>query len=523
MTLVRAPAAFVWSLVLVTLPTLTVWLASSLIAFFGGPRELALVGGLLLFPVLPALLEWRATSSWKAKVAARRQFVGVPKRTLSTFTRLTLRTVAVCLAFQAGMVLAFPKTVFSALATRGDWFLDHTAEHEAYRSLVFGLANQLEALHTLANANPYDTAEDRSALSKIEVTASETTVISGSGARWRKLTNDERLSVEGAKGIPPVQPTGTGDGRLSAHGRTLTDGADTAPTEPGLVLSTGGTHWPWANQPSPVLEQLTPSDETSIEGVANFISQRERDPFRRVKALHDWVVTRLSYDHDSTKPGRRKPQDARSVFSGRQGVCEGYARLLVAFGKVTGDEIVYLTGDVREASGAAASVSHAWNAVRIEHAWYLVDTTWDDPTMVGDATPHYRTDYLFIPPNVAIWSHFPDDARWQLLQRRLDRGAFLRQPFARPSLARAGLVMRSPARASVDTGETMAVEIENPSRRWLHVLFRYYATERDCGISNDEVVSLTCTIPMSGEVIVFSNDDRYGTYEDAATITVTRR
>lgn len=370
---------------------------------------------------------------------------------------------------------------------------------------------------------------------------------SGSSARWRRLTEEERAALEGTAGraAPPAPDAGAAaqdeddegqlaviswtdedfelDGRGRAVERTGNDPDPDEPPAPAPVTTIGATHWPWQDRVSPTVEGMHPHDESSLVAVAQYIRAREPEPFKRVKALHDWVVTRLTYDHASTVPGQRKPQDPNTVFVSRLAVCEGYARLFRELGRHTGDEIVYLTGDVRESNGAAASSSHAWNAVKISGAWYLVDTTWDDPTSRTDQAQHYRTDYLFIPPDVAIFSHFPDDARWQLLPTALSRGAFLRQPFARPSLAREQLTMRQPSRASVDATETLTFEIDNPLRRFLWIQFVGGGETVDCGTTNDAVVRTSCRVPANGEAIVFSNAERYGQFNEVMTVAVTRR
>src|SRR5688572_10898036 len=147
-----------WVTVAVVTPLLGVWLASSLIAFHGGPRELALLGGVLLFPVLPVLWEIRATRKWKAAIAARRQLVGTPKRKLDVVYRLVFRTLALNVLFIAVLAIWFPKVAFTALATRGDWFVgegDGDGSRIA-RKVAFSAAAGLEWLHELANPNPYD-------------------------------------------------------------------------------------------------------------------------------------------------------------------------------------------------------------------------------------------------------------------------------------------------------------------------------------------------------------------------------
>jgi hypothetical protein len=80
----------------------------------------------------------------------------------------------------------------------------------------------------------------------------------------------------------------------------------------------------------PAIANMTPDVEKSIQSVAQYIAQQEKDPQQRIKALHDYVINRVTYDLDVLKTGNRPSQDAQTVFSTRKGVCEGYANLFRA-------------------------------------------------------------------------------------------------------------------------------------------------------------------------------------------------
>ena len=524
--------SLVWALLVLTLPLTGVWLASSLIAFHGGHMYLAIFGGVLLFPVLPVLWEMRATRSWNESLRRKKQIVGTKKRTFSLRDRLIMRTLVLNAAFIALLLVKFPTVAFSALATRGDWFVDgrHDPGSERLRSLAFASASGLEWLHELANPNPYRTVADATAPVPDDVKplpqAVEITPVSG--ARWRPLTDEERarrrpkppepevreivplpVPEEPKPGLPPPIPTP----EIAPE-----------PTEETASYAVGATMWPWPEEVHPAVKSIAASDEASIESVAHYISAREKNPFQRVKALHDWVVTRLSYDKESVIPGKRKPQDAKSVFTLRTGVCEGYARLLVALGEVTGDRIVYVTGDVREENGTAAPIGHAWNAVRVGSAWYVMDATWDDPFIDGSGG-HYKTDYLFIPPEIAALDHFPDEPRWQLLPSPLSRGAFLRQATARPGLAKEGLTLVSPERPVIDVGDGLDIVLENPRRRHVMVtLVDAAQNDTECALEDAATIRVHCQIPSVGtwRARISTNGERYGTYAGVAEIEARR-
>lgn len=481
---------------------LGVWLASSLVALAGGPRELALVGGLLVFPVLPLWWEKRATDAWHARL--RRSTRLLPKkRPLTPFTRVALRTVALNLAFVAALLALWPQVAFTALVTRGDWFLGGARGPwpERARTALVGLASGLEWLHRAANDNPYRRPEDAAQPLPEGVQPIAAVVTPhGSGARWRPLTPDERpRPPEPTPDEPPPQP------RPSEPPPAPDDDA---------AWRVGETHWPWEATVHPVVAGMTAGDEGSIEAVARYVTARVADPFQRVKALHDWQVTRLRYDEASLK-GPRKPQDAQSVFDARMGVCEGYARLFVELARHAGLRALYVTGEVREEHGALAAIGHAWNAVEVQGAWYLLDVTWDDPVM-PDGSDAYRTDYLFIPPALSALNHFPDEPRLQLLAQPLSRAAFLRQPLATPGLAREHLTLVSPERAVVAVRDTFELQLENPAR--VHVMVRVEPAGARCGPSNDAALTLRCPVARGDtKAIVFVNHRRDGTYGSVAS------
>ena len=66
---------------------------------------------------------------------------------------------------------------------------------------------------------------------------------------------------------------------------------------------------------------------------------------------------------------------------------------------------------------------HSWNAVYIYGTWCLIDAHWAARRIVGkQATTeeyHYQLDEYFflIDPQQHIFTHFPDDSKWQLLER----------------------------------------------------------------------------------------------------------
>jgi hypothetical protein len=238
------------------------------------------------------------------------------------------------------------------------------------------------------------------------------------------------------------------------------------PTPPSLT-----SPWSWINHRTvhPAVASLPPDVEKSIKSVAEYIAQKEPDPYLRIKALHDYVTSRVTYDLNVLKTGRRPPQDAQTVFSTRKGVCEGYARLFTALGQAIDLDVVYITGKIRRDLAPADLIPmglrllhsdydwtlHAWNAVKVAGNWQLVDTTWDD----GDS---YSVDYLMPPPEVMIASHLPEQSDWQLLPHPKNQDSFEKQLILKPQFFMESLEIISPKEYQTNVQKTALIQMKKP-------------------------------------------------------------
>lgn len=99
--------------------------------------------------------------------------------------------------------------------------------------------------------------------------------------------------------------------------------------------------------------------------------------YNMLKNLHDWETNYMEYDSSSTQRAT-----VYGALIERKGVCEAYARLYKYIMDELGIENILVTGTGTNSGGV--SEDHIWNYVKLDHEWYAVDVTWDDPIVKGN-------------------------------------------------------------------------------------------------------------------------------------------
>jgi hypothetical protein len=242
--------------------------------------------------------------------------------------------------------------------------------------------------------------------------------------------------------------------------------------------------WPWKNNQTinPIVTNITPDIESSIKSVAEYIARQESDPYLRIKALHDYVINRVSYDFQALETGIQTSQDAQTVFVTRKAVCGGYANLFMALSQAIGINTAVIVGDIRQDLGFTNSISmktqqfvktgqlnsddeltlHAWNAVKVIDNWQLVDTTWDDINSSQNQSL-YKSDYLMPPPEVMIIDHLPKQSDWQLLHRPIvNQDYFEKQLILTPQSFIENLQVLSPIEYKTSVYKDAFIKVKMP-------------------------------------------------------------
>lgn len=171
--------------------------------------------------------------------------------------------------------------------------------------------------------------------------------------------------------------------------------------------------------------KTNPERFTSFENLAIYLTQPFEDEQSKVRSIYTWIALNISYDQNSLKTSVKRNQNAESVWHNRIAVCEGYANLLSEMCKSVGIESRIVKGYVKNFAGNDFKFpNHAWNGVKINGKWQLLDVTWASVNNEGSlltnknvnkSIDRHKLDIFFlVHPNRMILTHLPEDPYWQL-------------------------------------------------------------------------------------------------------------
>ncbi len=178
----------------------------------------------------------------------------------------------------------------------------------------------------------------------------------------------------------------------------------------------------------------------NLPHLIEYIRENSETESEKFRYAHDWVAQNVAYDVGALRGKSRKVTDAYGVLQYGKSVCAGYSNALQLLCDQLGLECVTISGYGRGASFdpygeeqmEGPKSNHAWNAVKLEGKWYLVDVTWNSGYVRnGKFEPNFNHHYYKIPPRQFAYRHLPLEEQWQLLDEPLDFKSFIAQPLLR--------------------------------------------------------------------------------------------
>lgn len=184
-----------------------------------------------------------------------------------------------------------------------------------------------------------------------------------------------------------------------------------------------------------------------IADLAGYLKIPAKNDLEKARLAYTWIATHIYYDDESFNTGSYKNEEADSVLNRRTAVCDGYSSLFEKLGLLMNLEVVKIVGYSKgygfQPGDKFSETDHAWNAVRINDSWQLIDVTWGSisslTTGKGLKTTMDFDPYWFsAKPEEFIFSHLPEDKDWQLTSTSITLKQYEELPFLNETLFKLG-------------------------------------------------------------------------------------
>lgn len=209
----------------------------------------------------------------------------------------------------------------------------------------------------------------------------------------------------------------------------------------------------------------------SVKSLAKHLAKPAKTDAEKARALFTWMALNIDYDTEAFFADRPSAGTPEEVLRTRLSVCNGYARLYEALAKEVGLEAKLVSGfargyGVKPGDPIPKESNHAWNVVKVDGEWRLVDSTWGAGHLdQGGTFVREFDDFWFLtPPKDFLSKHLPEEPRWQLVEPPVDAKAFAALPDVTSEFHRAGLRLENHETSTIRAEGPLTVEVGAPPR-----------------------------------------------------------
>ncbi len=205
----------------------------------------------------------------------------------------------------------------------------------------------------------------------------------------------------------------------------------------------------------------------------------------KVKSIFYWVTNYIIYDvneyhadsaHSYYNIIKYKQEDISgndslynlrvldTVLRKQAAICDGYARLFKTLCSYSGIKAEVITGmgktgveDIEKYDS-----NHAWNSVKINEKWYLLDACWgsgDCDDSVFKFTKSLDEFYFLTEPKHFSYTHFPDDKKYFYHSNAFSKQQFINLPLVYPAFFYSGFDNFSPLYGILDPKKNGKIQI----------------------------------------------------------------
>lgn len=260
--------------------------------------------------------------------------------------------------------------------------------------------------------------------------------------------------------------------------------------------------------------------------LTNRLTSPYTDDLSKVRAIFVCLATNIQYDHkkkakmqssgmQSTRIKGKSKEDIQAqrlaqieqfieeTLEDKKGICQDFAFLFQAMCIHAEIECEFIPGIAKNNPSLIGNknigAKHAWNAVKINDVWMLMDVTWS--TGMGDQED-YGNGFFNLKPQTMIMTHFPNDSTWQLLDTLVSKQEFADLPYLHPASIKYAVSDILPFSGKVKSKHSFGCKAEIPENARL-AIYKNKVFQNVVGVlKEDRFVFDMAKKPMAGTIDV---------------------
>ncbi len=316
---------------------------------------------------------------------------------------------------------------------------------------------------------------------------------------------------------PPPLPTWEVAERVAP----ANDGANPLPTQPAPT-SALATLTPIPNTiPFEMVDAhalaAPDSAEQTLDALADYLNGGTHSEAERARAIYRWITAEVDYDAEAFFAGDYGLLTPEEVLAEREAICSGYSRLFEALAERMGletEEVIGYSKGYTSGIGELDDVNHAWNVVKIDGEWQLLDVTWGSGYLndAGQFVESFNPHYFLTPPEQFINDHYPEEERWQLLGEPISAETFTNSPDISPAFYQYNLELESHTAAVLSAADNILVTIQTPPNIIMLAALAQDETRLDRNLTfvqrNGDLTEIIAHFPTAGsyELQIFAKE-----------------
>ncbi|KXX70591.1 transglutaminase domain-containing protein [Flammeovirga sp. SJP92] len=186
-----------------------------------------------------------------------------------------------------------------------------------------------------------------------------------------------------------------------------------------------------------------------------------------VKGLNEQKVFKYTYSNEAQKLAIEKQifhEIALEALKDKSAICDGYSKLYKAVCDELSIECEIVEGFSRvylsDLNRKFQNPDHAWNVIKLDNKWYLVDVTWGAGYLdeSNKFVWEYEPLYFKGSPEVFFRNHYPLDTKWLFIDKSLTD--FTNQPLYYLTSITKGTEVLSPLTSIINSKNQVEIKLK---------------------------------------------------------------